>query len=150
MRQLNENGLKKINQYIDIEYGESFAIIEDNGKKILFGEKSEDIFNDLKSHGIIFEEIGDKKFIINVNEDTPIATVPKPTIAPVDTGKDYEEEKKIQEIVKQILPLLSKHFPTKDEINTALNELRAQLIDPEKLTEIFKNMSADLKKTQAK
>jgi hypothetical protein len=162
MRTLNKNGIKKLNDYINSEYGNIFQACDNR----LFGPKSDEIFEDLKKHGIIFEEIvfsesSSQSSGPNINyrvmvEDTPISSVapletPKTSITPSpDTGINYEDDKKIKELVSKIIPHLSNHFPTKEETNNALNDLRSQLIDPEKLQALFKDMSSNLKKTEEK
>jgi hypothetical protein len=45
---------------------------------------------------------------------------------------------------------LSQYFPTKEEINNALNDLRGQLVDPIELTNLFKDISLKIKKDQNK
>lgn len=148
MKTLNDSGLKKLVEYINHEYGKKFII---NNSLIELDDESISIIEDLKKHNIVLKEFSADKYTVSiVSEDVPAPTIPTPTATPVEASAGEDDIKKIQEIIKQLMPHLTKLFPTKEEVNTALNDLRTQLIDPEKLTEIFKNMSTDLKKTQTK
>ena len=160
MKMLNKNGVKKLNDYIDSTYGKIFEVWNDR----LFGPESNLIFENLKKHGIVFEKIiepegSSQSSGSNINykimvEDTPTSTVPEPVAAKasqidiVDATGNKEDVEKIKNLAKQLMPHFANQFATKTEINDALNILRSQLIDPEKLMELFKNMSDNIKKTQ--
>jgi hypothetical protein len=144
MKVLNESGLVKLNNYISLEYGDSFALMNKDGKSILHGEKSEKIFEDLKLYGIIFESIGDREYVVKTISEEDEQLDDKSEIK--NRSTDYDDEKRIKETVTKMLPFLSQHFATKEEINNALNELRSQLIDPKKLTELFDDMAKKVNK----
>lgn len=151
MKILNENGVKKLNDYIRSTYGDVLQIHENK----LFGSISDKASTELKNHGITFEEVEPGISYRVIVEDTPVSTIAplettKSAVTPSTTNVDYEDEKKMKELISRIIPHLNNHFPTKEEVNNALNDLRGQLIDPEKLQSLFKNVSNDIKKTEEK
>jgi hypothetical protein len=153
MKTLNKNGLEKLVEYINTEYNKKFIV---NNCFIELDDKSEIIIEDLKKHNIILKEFSYennlKKYSVII-EDTSISSVPEPISNKTNidnSGKDYEDEKYMKEMIKQILPHLSQYFPTKEEINNALNDLRGQLVDPIELTNLFKDISLKIKKDQNK
>ncbi len=155
MKMLNKNGVKKLNDYINSVYGKVFEAHDD----ILTGPKSDKVFEDLKKHGIIFEQVVESNDS-NGPYRVMVEEMPGSSVAPIDAGKsavvpsstetDYDDDKKLKSLVSKILPYLAQHFPNKEEVNNALNDLRGQLIDPAELTKLFKDMSVNVKKSQAK
>jgi hypothetical protein len=156
MKMLNKSGVKKLNDYINITYGKVFEAHDD----VLVGPKSDEVFEDLKKHGIIIEEVvkseSNSGLYRVMVEDMPTPTVPEPVVAKasqvdaVDATGDKEDVEKVKNLAKQLMPYFAPHFATKSEINDALNVLRTQLIDPEELTKLFKDISVKVKQTQGK
>lgn len=152
MRRLNQKGLAKVIPLLKGQY-----TIDGN---IIVGKINLQDHRALLDVNIIVERIGDDRYYLLHEQEIAIEpgtedpvldkqqniTQPKQPIDTIDGEERKLNPTDIRALLTQIVPHLQHYFPTKDEVNAALNDLKANMIDPEEWIEMFKGMGKKIKK----
>ena len=131
-RRLNRDGIAKVLEYLGND-GYSNGDVDGLGSVIKGVITSEDI-DRLKHEGIITEHVGlDLHKVFHLCEDDD---------QPIENRADIE----IPDNMEEMVSLLSSRFPTREEVNDALQRLKDSMIDPEEMLNNLKIQMKSLKK----
>lgn len=138
-KRLNKSGVHKVIKYL----GEDrFTNKNINGMgDLLLGSFNEEDVSKINDIDIMVEHIGaglHKVYHINEQDDEYIDDK--------GDGQSTNVSDALKKHAEDLIPVLSNVFPTKDEVEDALNSLKAQMIDPEEMINMLKLQIQSIKK----
>ncbi|MBD3354084.1 MAG: hypothetical protein GF364_21560 [Candidatus Lokiarchaeota archaeon] len=154
MKRLNKKGINKIITVLEGQYN---SVSINKVGDLLVGELSDKDMQIMKDSNVVAENVGENHHSL-FYEDAPIETEDETMddqqeiVEPVDPISPNTEESErmsttdIRNMLDQLVPELRKFFPTKEEINQALNDLAKQMIDPEEWKEILNKVGTKINK----
>lgn len=121
MKILNESGIKKLIKYIGDDHCRCVNI---SGKSFIEGPLSDSDINAINNAGVLLNNVYGNLHEAVIEDDD------------VDSGIDSKDN--IGALVKSLMPYLERYFVSKEEVNNALNDLKASMIDPNEMIDGLK------------
>lgn len=138
---LNESGLRKLADYLG-----DHRVIKEDGVYYLSGKIDDSARENLSSDGIIIESVDDNMHWVKITEqaleDIPVEDSDIETGGEEELRKgiDINNEEQMRALAAGLIPYISEHIPTKEEINKALDDLKDSMIDPDEWMDMLKRM----------
>jgi len=129
-RQLNESGIQKIADYLGMDID---LTIDESGAIVNFAVDAS-ILRKLSDIGVVVEGKRDGFVLLHEQDDLEIADEQDQE----QMDKEMDDQK-VQQLAERLVPYLSEVFPSKEEINKTLNDLKDELITPDELIDNLKS-----------
>lgn len=144
MKKLNKNGIYKIIEYVS----SGVKYVSDGSRHMMVGLVSENDKKALKDINVILTVVEDLTLKEDLKDNVILyeAELDDTEVQDETNNEEKVDDFDIRNVAKELIPILSEFFPSKEEVNAALNDLKAQMIDPNEMIDGLKMQMQRIKK----